>query len=47
MQEENWRILAESILFVTEMEPSDPAQTDYMMQSAQVCTCLPPNTDSL
>ena len=25
---------------------SDPAQSDYMMQSDQVLICLPPNTDS-
>ena len=48
MQQENSTIHPESILFVTKKwNGSDPAQTDYMMQSNQVRICLPPNIDSL
>ena len=47
MQQEHSRIPPELILFVTEMERSRPAQTDYIMQFDQVLICLPPNTDSL
>ena len=44
MQQENSRIPPELILFVTEMERSDPAQTDYMMQSGSYLFTI--NTDS-
>ena len=42
MQQENSRIPSE-----LKWNGSDPAQTDYMMQSDQVLICLPSNTDRL
>ena len=46
MQQENSRIPLNQYSLKLKWNGSDPAQTDYMMQSYQVLICLPPNTDS-